>query len=363
VSDELLNHVALIDTIYAAALGDATWEDALQGLRCTLGTRTATLLSYDDTTQLALIDHAVGDDEAWRESCQREYSSEFYLHDPGVRVISTWAAGRWFEDRAIMTQQQRARSVFHQEFMRPNGLGSISGVFIHRHRGDSKYLSLLGGPDSEGFTPAQQRECIALGAHFSRALRMQARLDQLESRAALAESALESLPLPIFLLDDRRTLLFANSAAAALMATESVLRFLHDRFIPDACQDDVQWRTALARGGIVLRRADGTRLTLALMPVPPQSMLAQQHTQSVTLMTSTGLVTPRERETRLQLFYGLTASEAQVAVAVCCDGLSPVQCAESRCVSVGTVRSQLKSIHAKMAVSRTADLVRLVLAV
>ena len=58
MSDELLNHVALIDTIYAAALGDASWEDALQGLRCTMGTRTATLLSYDDTTQLALIEHA-----------------------------------------------------------------------------------------------------------------------------------------------------------------------------------------------------------------------------------------------------------------------------------------------------------------
>ncbi|WEY37744.1 helix-turn-helix transcriptional regulator [Paraburkholderia sp. SUR17] len=353
---------ALIEDIYAAALGDTGWEDALHGLRRLTGARMATLLSYDDTSQLASIDRAVGDDDAWMASCHHDYSAEFYLYDPGAPVIGSWAPGRWFEDHAFVTRQQRARSVFYQEFMRPNQLGSISGIFVHRHQGDSAFLSLLGGPGSQGLAPAQQRTCTALGAHFSHALRIQARLGQGEARAALAESTLEGLPTPVFLLDERRTLIFANLAAAKLMASEAVLRFVRGRFVPEVCSDDAQWREALNRGGIQLRRVDGTKLILALMPVPAHATLALQQNRNVTLMTSIHLSTSGARQTRLQLFYGLTASEAQVAIAVSCDGLSPTECAEARCVSAGTVRSQLKSIHSKMGVSRVADLVRLVLA-
>lgn len=363
MSHDHADHDALVDAIYAAALGDAGWEDALQGLRRTMGARMATLLSYDDTSQLATINRAVGDDDAWLATCHREYSEEFYLHDPGAPVIGTWAAGRWFEDRLIMTSQQRARSVFHQEFMRPHGLGSISGLFVHRHQGDSAFLSLLGGPDSEGLTPTQQRACTVIGAHFSRALRIQARIGQLETRAELAESALVALPSAIFLLDERRTLLFANRAANDLMANEPALRFPHGRFVPETCPDNAHWRVALARGAILLRRANGTNMSFALMPVPARTKLAQQFSSSVTLMTTLELTMSRARITRLQVFYGLTTSEAQVAISICCDGLSPSECAQERGVSVGTVRSQLKSIHAKTGVSRSADLVRLVLTI
>lgn len=42
------------------------------------------------------------------------------------------------------------------------------------------------------------------------------------------------------------------------------------------------------------------------------------------------------------------------------NGLSPEQIAEKRHVSTLTVRTQLRAVHAKIGVSRQADLVRLI---
>jgi DNA-binding CsgD family transcriptional regulator/PAS domain-containing protein len=316
---------------------------------------------YDDTSRLASINCASGDDDAWTEKCLGDYGNEFYLYDPGAAAIANWPVGRWLEDQAITTAAQRASSIFYQEFMCPNAVGSISAAFILRDGVDSAILSLLGGPESHGLTNEQHRQCSLLGKHFSRALRIGRQLGQLNARAAVAEATLGQLPVPVFLLDEKRTLLYANAAALALVNSEPALRCSQGRLVAHVFADDAQWRQALARGALMLPRANGHGGKFALMNVPAPSQLGQQYPRPITLMTAPQLGAPGERETRLRAFYGLTASEAQVAIMVCCDGLSPAKCAELREVAIDTVRSQLKSIQAKMGVSRTAELVKIVL--
>ncbi|WP_455776479.1 helix-turn-helix transcriptional regulator, partial [Burkholderia stabilis] len=63
----------------------------------------------------------------------------------------------------------------------------------------------------------------------------------------------------------------------------------------------------------------------------------------------------------LRVFYGLSLAEADLAVLLCCDGLSPQACAELRGVSIGTVRTQIKAIYAKTEVARAAQLAALVM--
>ncbi|WP_321788216.1 helix-turn-helix transcriptional regulator [Burkholderia pyrrocinia] len=354
---------SLIDDIYAAALGDHGWDVVLHGLRVAMGARVATLLTYDEAAQVAAINHGVGDDDTWLMTCHRDYSREFYLYDPASPVVAGWEAGRWYRDSVMLTPKERARNVFYQEFMRPHGLGSLSGLFIHRKDGDNAFLSMVGALDAPGLSDAQCRAVSALGVHLSRALRIQSRIGQLEARTAMAESALDTAPVPVFLLGEHRKLLFANRMATDLMTAEPVLRFVHGRFAPDGIADESQWRQACTQGGVLLKRPDGSALPLALMPVPERSSLARSWHHGMTLMTAMRMGTVSARADRLRLFYGLTASEADVAVLTCCDGLSPGECADLRGVSLATVRSQIKSIHTKTGVSRSAELVGLVLAV
>ena len=197
-----------------------------------------------------------------------------------------------------------------------------------------------------------------MGMHISRALQIQARIGGFEARVAAAESALDALPVPVFLLGAQRELRYTNRAADQLIAAEPALRVVNGRFAPEGCVDDAQWRHAYARGGLLLRRTTGEPLPLALMPVPEQSRLMRERPGVATLMTAADLRSPSARAQRLRVFYGLSSAEADLAVLLCCDGLSPQECAGLRGVSIGTIRTQIKSIYAKTAVGGRRSLRR-----
>ncbi len=352
---------AWIDDVYAAALGDQRWEAVLDGLRVSVGVRMATLLSFDDAARLPAIEQAAGDDPSWVAACHRSYNTEFYLYDPVVPVAADWQAGRWFEDIKHLSVRQRTHGVFYREFMQPFGLGSISGLYIHRGEGAGAFLSVQGGPESQGLSDDQRRAIEIMGAHISRALRIHARIGELEARVAAAESALDAVPVPVFLLGAQRELRYTNRAADQLIAAEPALRIVNGRFAPEGCVDDAQWRHAFARGGLLLRRATGEPLPLALMPIPEQSRLARERPGVAALMTAADLRSPSARVQRLRVFYGLSSAEAELAVLLCCDGRSPQECAALRGVSIGTVRAQIKSIYTKTDVARAAQLTSLVM--
>ncbi|KWC93235.1 LuxR family transcriptional regulator [Burkholderia cepacia] len=352
---------AWIDDVYAAALGDQRWETVLDGLRSWVGVRMVTLLSFDDAARVPAIEKAAGDDASWVAACYHTYNTEFYRYDPVVPVAGNWPAGCWFEDVRHLSAHQRAHSEFYQEFLHPYGIGSISGLYIHRSEGSGAFLSVQGGLESQGLSDDQRRAIENMGMHISRALQIQARIGELEARVAAAESALDAIPVPVFLLGAQRELRYTNRAADQLIAAEPALRVVNGRFAPEGCVDDVQWRHAYARGGLLLRRATGEPLPLALMPVPEQSRLMRERPGVATLMTAADLRSPSARAQRLRVFYGLSSAEADLAVLLCCDGLSPQECAGLRGVSIGTIRTQIKSIYAKTAVARAAQLTSLVM--
>ncbi|KVL10905.1 LuxR family transcriptional regulator [Burkholderia sp. MSMB1826] len=352
---------AWIDDVYAAALGDQRWETVLDGLRRSVGVRMATLLSFDDAARLPAIEQAAGDDPSWVAACHHRYNTEFYLYDPVVPVAADWPAGRWFEDVKHLSVRQRTHGVFYREFMQPFGLGGISGLYIHRGDGAGAFLSVQSGPESQGLADEQRRAIEIMGAHISRALRIHARIGELEARVAAAESALDVVPVPVFLLGAQRELRYTNRAADRLIAAEPALRIVSGRFVPEGCVDDAQWRHAFARGGLLLRRATGEPLPLALIPVPEQSRLARERPGVAVLMTAADLRSPSARAQRLRVFYGLSSAEAELAVLLCCDGRSPQECAALRGVSIGTVRAQIKSIYTKTDVARAAQLTSLVM--
>jgi len=78
----------------------------------------------------------------------------------------------------------------------------------------------------------------------------------------------------------------------------------------------------------------------------------------VAALRSRLLLASRERAGRLMDRYGLTPSEARVALHIA-DGGDVASYAKSACVTVGTVRVQLKSIFGKTGVRRQAALVSL----
>lgn len=351
----LLNE--LVDDIYSAGLGEQDWDIVLDKLRVHTNARLVGLLSYDENTRLAAVNKAVGESPEFVNTCLQQYAEEFYLYDPGAPVIGDWPTGRWYEDSLMLLPKQRNESIFHQEFLRPNGMNSISGLFVYRGREGSSFLSFLGGLDSEGFSQALRDEISRLAVHFNRAMRVHLQMDRLNQQQALTQSILEGFSFPLLVLDEHRRLQLANAAGHQLINSEPVLKFNNGRFAPDPCPDDAYWRAACKKGVLVLNRPSGHSLPLSLSPIPVQSALAKGYPSKLILVTAMGLGSHDARVQRLQLVFDLTPTEAELAVLLAYRGMSPQECAESRSVSITTVRTHIQALLNKVNVSRIPQLI------
>lgn len=350
----------LIDDIYAAALGEQGWDASLHKLRVLTGQRLVSLLSMSCTAQPIVMNQAAGDDGDWTHAVQRAYS-DFEPYDPMRPRLASWDAGNWMVDTEFLTRQEKSHHVFYQEVMRPHRLAHISCLFVHHGTNDDAFLSFSSGLNSDSLTVEQRRTIDEISPHISRALRMQTRLRQLETQTAITESALNALTLPAFVLNESRMLLWANPAGAEFLKQVPELRLTRNQLQILGCSDNKQWRAACEVGGILLRRANGTLLPLSLVPIPEQSRLRQGWHGRLTLLTATDRHSLEGKTQRLRAFFSLTAAEADLAILLCCKGSSPQECAEMRSVSLSTIRSQIKSIHAKTGVNRFAQLSQLVL--
>ncbi len=351
----------VIEDTYAAALGEQPWDAALHGVRRLTGARIAGIVTLNAAGRTAFAT-AVADDPDWAIELQQSYNSEFHRYDPSEGICGNWPVGRWFDDREWTLPAQRTRSVFHQEFLRPRGVGNWEGVFINRTEQVMRFLSLQAALDRME-APSFRHSLRQIEPHLVRAVRMQEQLQALQGKVSELESALDALNSPLFLLDDSRRLLRTNAAARTLMAQEPSLRFVKGRFEPSH-MDAEAWQEACKRGVLAIQRnAPQKPLVLTLNPLPAGSHLAKDWQRPLTLMLAAGVLSTAERQQNLCAIYGLTQAEAEVCTLICHEGLSPQECSDERGVSIGTIRSQIKSIYLKTGVARLTELVRLASAI
>lgn len=334
-----------------------------EGLRTHSGTRLATWLWHDLDTGETGIRGAAADDSNWMTHILGSYATEFASHDPVQGRDKHWNEGFWLDDLQEFSPEVRDRGVFYQEFLRPNGVGSWSGVVLARTPQQVEFLAYHGQPQVAGVARQlwRRREVDDLRSHMVRALQLQQRLAQPQEHSALAESALNGLAVSVFVLDETGMLLLANAAAQTLMASEPAMRFRSGRFTPEGYEESALWKAVCAKGAMTLRRRSGALLQLALTPIPLSAQLAKQWQKPLLLMIGPAAPEDLERVSHLRVMYGLTHGEAKLCVMLAFDGLTPQECADTRQVSINTIRSQIKIIEAKMGVNTLAQLVRLVL--
>src|SRR5829696_9575955 len=185
----------------------------------------------------------------------------------------------------------------------------------------------------------------------------------------LLESAIHHLPFGIMVVDVQRKVLAANRVAKdilqagdALVERQSVLR-AYQR------EDDERLRQALAEAAAVRsnsawsacirlsRRYGKSAYTAIVSPLFDAVDVRSTVGNRAVLIT----ITDPDREhssgliKALQQAFGLTPAEAQTASLVG-SGLSPQDAADQCGLSVGTIRSELKSIFAKVGISRQSEL-------
>ena len=182
---------------------------------------------------------------------------------------------------------------------------------------------------------------------------------------ARSRAVVELVATPILLFDTNGCLLEANSAARAFLKNSDGLRLRSGRIYARRPQDMARFSGALAdlspaplghTKAISIERDSGSPYLMAIT----KRSVAGEH-------VLIGLIADPDARINaampvLRELFGLGAAEAEIACALA-RGLDPEGIARLRSTSLATVRTQLKSITAKMGCSRQTEIVRIVMSV
>lgn len=348
----------LAERFTAAALG-GSWEHALDGLADATASPSAQLIGVGSEAAVPFNWITNLDPEALVEWFEMNGADPAV--NPRVRAGLTSAELKVMSDEEFATEEE-LNSPVYQLYTR-YGINRSCQTTLLRQAGFVVGMAALRGDRQGPLSTEDRRAFKLLGAHARAAIGLQLALE--EQAPALIAGAFESLSVAAFICDRDGVVRSLTPAAEALVAAQQHLALSDGRLRALHRQDQRRLAEAIAEAGArwpntpmgqefaVRPPGGGPTLLLQVAPLPKRDHAFRFHAATLVVARSAPALTGRGP--RLQAQYGLTPAESEIALAIA-RGLTLADIAGKREVSVGTLRSQLKSIFGKVGVNRQAEL-------
>lgn len=364
--DALLDFVG---EIYEASCNTRHWDSVAESLCRLLNARSGGIFMEDYEGKIRGIIGAYGLPKpvrvAYRFGMSRyDYTFQLQRRDPPGK------ARQLIDAQAIRHQHP----LYYRLILKPNDIGFLCSMSFYNneewHVGLALHRSFNAAPFSSEDCTTLQR----LYPHFKRAMRIHKELQQLRTRQQNLSKTLSRLTLGVIIVSPDREVTYCNPVAEALLAQQGALIIdRHGRLKAHYPEENQRLQTLIAHLASVDKQDITTRDEAIGFHHPDK-----EHAINVMLATlneaSDSMHPPGyvalylcDPESALNLsgdalrkLYNMTPAEARVAIALV-NGLSPREISERHCVSIETVRSQLKSIYSKMGVSKQQDVIRVLL--
>jgi DNA-binding CsgD family transcriptional regulator/PAS domain-containing protein len=263
------------------------------------------------------------------------------------------------------------KSEFYEDWLRP--LDIDDGLFV-RLTGDQlpRCLLVAAPRRSQLDTPERVKFMSALVIHLQHALRTGQELGALATHSADLAYALDVMPRGVAIVGPGYCVTTVNSAAEVILRAEDGLRVRSGQLAAtSACTEHKLYRAlyvALTGGGSNARtgqsftceRPSGKRpYVIHVMPLH-SGRAEQERAPSALVLFVDSDQEPEPAEPLLRRLYGITRSEAEVALHMM-RGADVKQISDELCISAATVRTHLQHIFDKTDTHRQTDLVRLLL--
>lgn len=349
-----------LEEIYDAAFDDEAFAHVLERVAQTIGARSY-IAGWHFNDQTATLFRHSGH---WSDAQLAEYNTRFAFSDVwNVAAIRHWRPNRANDMTKVVPDREFENSTLYNEFLRPIGDDTYRVVCVATgNRYGKGALGFHRGRSQTGFDPDSVRSLDRYAGHLGRVLALRGKFSTLERRVTAANSILDTLAQPLFLVSGAGRLLHANAAGEAMLSAPGGLILRQGALTaasPQAAKalnsaiDAAVAPTAPVAGALVIPCSDGDSLRVSVIAAPsaagPRNVL----------ITAVGTERDETVEARLRGLYGLSPGEAQVA-AMLAEGDSPAEIAEERRVTITTVRTQIKAVSLKLGCRRAADVVRIV---
>ncbi len=351
----MLNDPALIDSIYEAAVLPDGWRDVINGISDRFHGKGGLLF----TTSL--------DDVRWMGAGESEAIMADFIeqgwaarNDRVPRLVAKRYPG-FVTDTDVCTPEEIAANPMYRDFLAPRGVFAGAATVIQGAAGDTLLFSIEG---FGGYDAARQAipHLDAIRPHLARAAMLSSQI-HLE-RAKAATAAMQMIGAPAAFVSAGGRLRCANALFEGMLGDPVLDGPGGIRFADP--QADSRFRALLQGAG----KGAPVGLSIPIRPGPEQSA-AVLHVLPVTgsardvflgggyilVLTRAG-VSKQPQADVLQALFDLTPAEARLCRALS-SGEAPDGIAASFGIATSTIRSQLKSLFAKMGVNRQAQLVAL----
>lgn len=359
-----------IDDIYAAALEPTRWVATTERLATYLEAPSGIAILVDgEGSDAAVIGHTANADAAARHA----YSERYFRLDPWAAAYLPLGRRAAFIGDEAVDPRHLAESEFYRDHIRHYGIFHCMGTVVPLGARNALVLAVHRPVTATGFEAADKARLTRLLPHLERAGQVQQVLAMADLQRRAAFAALDRLALAVILLAGDGRIVFANTAADALLRVGEAVTALrgrltvHDAAAAPALQHAIK-SAAMINGGhaadpgviMQVRRPDKRPLSVLVAPLAAS--------RPVRLLTDAAVIvfiTDPDRQRRLPLatlasLYRLTPAEGRLMQALIA-GERIEDYADGSGISIATAKTQLRRLFEKTDTSRQSDLISLAL--
>ena len=355
----------VVDRIYGAVGDPNSWGDVLQEVAETVGARGALLFKPSSTASetQGFWSPSIDDLVDWSLRDGKD------LHNPRPARAFRVGLGRAVTESDLFSEEELARDPFNREMIGRLGYRWEAGGVIAKIDGAPLLFTTQRRADQERFGRPELEALEALFPHFARAAQFSVRLAMARAEGALF--AFDQMACGGILLGSKGGVLKVNACAQRTMgkgidiaggrvvAANPASNAALQGIIQAALSPEVRLKRERTRPTVIIERRERAPLIAYAIPLrggirdvfdPGKAVLVLEEPEARRQVAGAALADA----------FGLTPAEIRLAEALT-QGKDLATIAEEHRVTIGTVRSQLKSIMAKTDTHRQAELVTLLL--
>ncbi|MET3596410.1 DNA-binding CsgD family transcriptional regulator [Mesorhizobium shonense] len=356
----------LVGQIYDAAVEPGRWPQVLEMLSDFLE-GAATKLTF----QNARTSRSEASSVRMPPEADLTYARYYYKTNVFLPRIARLPAGTLIPVWNLLPRESYQRSEFYNDFCRPGDMCHPIGVVL-ANEPDMRVVFTCGRAKTAGdFEPEHLDRLRRVGPHLVRAASVRLRLSRSELARDANAAALDRVAQGVLIVAANGEILFANRAAASLLAEADGIRTERSVLRASRSADTTQFQRLItaaaersdAAGGVMaLTRTEPRRpLSVLVAPLTIESTWFVAGRPAAIVFVADPDSTPRTAQDQLRNLYRLTPAEAVVAMAIARgEGLQAV--ADELDISLTTARTHLQHIFEKTETRRQAELVRLIAA-